>query len=210
MPHAWRAAVPLVLLAGPLSGCFGSSPASAAGRQGRARPRRLPGAHSRRRRPAEQRHHDRRVRPSRTPPRPRRRRPAVAVRQRVVRRRRGRRRSPTALLGEVQPSRRRPEPGDAHVLSWAWFRPTEAAWDDGRPVVPLRRRRRRRPEPAATSTCRPRAQGAAARAPEGRVDGVRAGRHGQRLGRRSRAREKHDWRAVTTIMLGDAERRLPR
>ena len=34
------------------------------------------------------------------------------------------------------------------ILSWAWFRPSESAWDEGRTLVPLRRRRRQRGDPS--------------------------------------------------------------
>ena len=92
------------------------------------------------------------------------------------------------------------------IVSWAWFRPSEKAWDEGRPVVPLRRRRRRRGEqgvrrPAATTQ-----PGCWRQQPtddEWMV--VRQRAAPCRARRRSRAAEKHNWRAVT-----DDQGRRPR
>ena len=60
--------------------------------------------------------------------------------------------------------------------------PREQAWDDGRPVVPLRRRRRRRPEQGSTSTCPTDAKGLLLGKPDDRWLVCASGRHGGRLG----------------------------
>ena len=95
------------------------------------------------------------------------------------------------------------------IVSWAWFRPSETAWDKGArwyrcdvigggeesetsPTCP-------RPPPACWRSGRRR-----------QVDGRASTGPRSTARRRSRAAEKHNWRAVTTIKVGDAGRPLPR
>ena len=106
--------------------------------------------------------------------------------------------------------RRRREPRAAHVLSWAWFRPTRGRVGRGRALVPLRRRRRRRGLRELSSLPHDHAQGMLLGIPGDPwmacVDAAAvAGRSSSRL-----HASKHPWRAVTTIVVGEREGRLPR
>ena len=210
MPHAWRACRrPLVLLAAALSGCLRVVPHLAhLGRQGRARPRRLPRCSP----PATSR--------SRATPPPGglraaahrpdlcRRLPARPVRPRGVRRPRRRVVRLPRLLAAVHRFTGADESlAMRTILSWAWFRPERGGLDGTVPGGTAATSSAAVTRPAATSTCRT-DQGAAARTAEGRVDGLRPGRLGRRFGEgpvlaEARLARRHHDRARRR------ERRLP-
>ena len=76
------------------------------------------------------------------------------------------------------------------TMTWAWFRPSKAAWDAGRALVALRRGRRRRAVQAVRRRCPRTAEGPAARQARRPLAGLRRRPDRQRVGRRSPAQSR--------------------
>ena len=131
------------------------------------------------------------------------------VRRRGLRRRGARRLGLPDLLEAVQGlPRRRREPGDAHRRQLGVVPAVRGGLGRRRPLVPLRRGRRRRAEQGVRRPPDER-QGPAPRPPEGRPGWSAPTARPSPARSRCPCTEPHNWRAVTTISLGEPEDDYP-